>query len=67
MLNLRFRKLYNVCSISIIYLSISRQALMTATPTDIQDIADILGVTFQEHCMATPLKVAHDCKEKTYI
>ena len=30
---------------------------MTATPTDIQDIADILGVTFQEHCMATPLKV----------
>jgi len=33
------------------------QALMTATPTDIQDIADILGVTFQEHCMATPLKV----------
>ena len=38
---------------------------MTATPTDIQDIADILGVTFQEHCMATPLKVARDCK-KTY-
>ena len=28
-----------------------------ATATDIQDIADILGVTFQEHCSATPLKV----------
>ena len=33
------------------------QALLSATATDIQDIADILGVTFQEHCMATPLKV----------
>lgn len=33
------------------------QALLTATATDIQDIADILGVTFQEHCMATALKV----------
>ena len=28
-----------------------------ATATDIQDIADILGVTFQEHCSATLLKV----------
>jgi hypothetical protein len=28
-----------------------------ATATDIQDIADILGVTFQEHCSATALKV----------
>ena len=35
----------------------TNQALMTATAGDIQDIADILGVTFQEHCMATPLKV----------
>ena len=34
------------------------QALLTATATDIQDIADILGVTFQEHCMATALKVS---------
>lgn len=33
------------------------QALLNATATDIQDIADILGVTFQEHCMATALKV----------
>jgi len=33
------------------------QALLGATATDIQDIADILGVTFQEHCAATPLKV----------
>ena len=33
------------------------QALLSATATDIQDIADILGVTFQEHCMATALKV----------
>jgi len=32
-------------------------ALQMATATDIQDIADILGVTFQEHCSATPLKV----------
>jgi len=32
------------------------QALQMATATDIQDIADILGVTFQEHCSATPLK-----------
>ena len=31
-------------------------ALQMATATDIQDIADILGVTFQEHCSATPLK-----------
>ena len=35
----------------------TNQALMTATAGDIQDIADILGVTFQEHCTATPLKV----------
>ena len=35
----------------------TNQALMAATAGDIQDIADILGVTFQEHCMATPLKV----------
>lgn len=33
------------------------QALQIATATDIQDIADILGVTFQEHCSATALKV----------
>jgi len=33
------------------------QALQMATATDIQDIADILGVTFQEHCQATALKV----------
>lgn len=33
------------------------QALQMATATDIQDIADILGVTFQEHCSATLLKV----------
>ena len=33
------------------------QALLSATATDIQDIADILGVTFQEHCVATALKV----------
>jgi len=32
-------------------------ALQMATATDIQDIADILGVTFQEHCSATQLKV----------
>ena len=32
-------------------------ALQLATATDIQDIADILGVTFQEHCKATQLKV----------
>lgn len=36
-----------------------RQALLGATATDIQDIADILGVTFQEHCAATPLKVGN--------
>ena len=35
----------------------TNQALMSATAGDIQDIADILGVTFQEHCTATPLKV----------
>ena len=35
------------------------QALLSATATDIQDIADILGVTFQEHCMATALKVKY--------
>ena len=28
------------------------EALQTATAGDIQDIADILGVTFQEHCQA---------------
>ena len=33
------------------------QALQLATASDIQDIADILGVTFQEHCVATALKV----------
>jgi len=33
------------------------QALQVATAGDIQDIADILGVTFQEHCVATTLKV----------
>jgi len=33
------------------------QALSVATAGDIQDIADILGVTFQEHCVATTLKV----------
>ena len=33
------------------------QALQMATAGDIQDIADILGVTFQEHCVATALKV----------
>lgn len=33
------------------------QALQMATAGDIQDIADILGVTFQEHCVATTLKV----------
>ena len=40
----------------IILLSLS-QALQMATAGDIQDIADILGVTFQEHCVATALKV----------
>ena len=42
------------CEILSIFLS---AALQMATATDIQDIADILGVTFQEHCSATPLKV----------
>jgi len=32
-------------------------ALDLATPTDIIDIADILGVTFQDDCTYTPLKV----------
>ena len=36
-------------------------ALQMATATDIQDIADILGVTFQEHCSATPLKAIKPC------
>lgn len=33
-----------------------QQALDLATQTDILDIADILGVTYQDHCTATKLK-----------
>ena len=43
------------------------QALLSATATDIQDIADILGVTFQEHCMATALKVIDTTKRILYF
>lgn len=32
------------------------EALDMATPNDLIDIADILGVTFQDDCVATPLK-----------
>ena len=45
---------FHKCKILSIFFS---AALQMATATDIQDIADILGVTFQEHCSATPLKV----------
>jgi hypothetical protein len=34
-----------------------REALLVATPEDIINIADILGVTFQDNCVATALKV----------
>ncbi len=33
-----------------------REALLVATPEDIINIADILGVTFQDNCVATALK-----------
>lgn len=33
------------------------EALLVATPEDIINIADILGVTFQDNCVATALKV----------
>ena len=42
-----------------IFISAISQALQIATAGDIQDIADILGVTFQEHCVATTLKVKY--------
>ena len=52
------------CEILSIFLS---AALQMATATDIQDIADILGVTFQEHCSATPLKVFRIYFEIVYV
>ena len=33
------------------------EALGAATLTDLMEIADILGVTYQDHCSATQLKV----------
>jgi hypothetical protein len=35
---------------------VCREALLVATPEDIINIADILGVTFQDNCVATALK-----------